>query len=228
MSFRNAVSIAALLAISAALPATAGATHKPGHGGGGGGGGGGQTGLSITAKPNPIVFGNATLLSGRLLGAASDFQTVTLREDPFPFGDGDKPVGTVITNTKGEYSFSRKPSLNTIYHTRVGSTRSSDVRVNVRIRMSLRVSDSTPRVGQRVRFKGRACPTHDGLVVAIQRRSSTGRYRTVRRTRLKPATRCSAYSRAFRIYRDGRYRVTADDADHARGYSRSRFLNAHR
>ena len=106
--------------------------------------------------------------------------------------------------------------------------RSPNVLVNVRIRMSMRVSDSTPRVGQVVRFKGRACPAHNGPVVAIQRRSSTGRYVTVRRTRLRAATTCSAYSRAFRIYRDGRYRVTADDADHARGYSRSRAPDAHR
>ncbi len=62
----------------------------------------------------------------------------------------------------------------------------------------------------------------------IQRRSSTGRYRTVRRTRLRAATRCSTYRRTFRIYRDGRYRVTSDDADHARGYSRSRLIDAHR
>jgi len=34
--------------------------------------------------------------------------------------------------------------------------------------------------------------------------------------------------RRFRVYRDGTYRITSDDRDHARGFSRARFLNAHR
>jgi hypothetical protein len=168
------------------------------------------------------------VISGRLTGGGNAGRTVTLREDPFPFGDTSKAVATAVTDAQGDYTFTRRPALNTIFRTTAGSTRSANVLVHVRIRMSMRVSDATPRVGQLVRFRGRACPTHNGLVVAIQRRSSTGRYRTVRRTTLKSATTCSAYSRAFRVYRDGRYRVTADDADHARGYSRSRVLDAHR
>jgi hypothetical protein len=197
------------------------ANHKPGHNPGG-------ATLSLAAKPTPVVFGSATALSGRLTGTAKAGVTVTLREDPYPFGDGSKPVGSAVTDAQGDYSFTRRPTVNTIFGVAAGPTRSPNALVNVRIRMSLRVSDSTPEVGQLVRFKGRACPAHDGLTVAIQRRSSTGRYVTVRRTTLKAATTCSAYSRAFRIHRDGRYRVTADDADHARGYSRSRVLDAHR
>ena len=222
MRLRTAVSIVGLLAFPAALPGPVAADHKPGHNPGG------ATSLSIAAKPAPVVFGSATVLSGRLTGATKAGVTVTLREDPFPFGDGTKPAATAVTDAQGDYSFTRRPSVNTTYGASAGPTRSPNVLVNVRIRMSMRVSDSTPRVGQVVRFNGRACSAHDGLVVAIQRRSSTGRYVTVRRTTLRAATTCSAYSRAFRIYRDGRYRVTADDADHARGYSRSRVLDAHR
>ena len=224
MRFRTAVSIVGLLALPAALPGPVSADHKPGHNPGPGG----SSGLTIAAKPTPIVFGSATVVSGRLNGANNGGVTVTLRENPYPFGDGSKPGPTAVTNSRGDYTFTRRPLLNTIFTASTGPTRSPNITVNVRIRMSLRVSDSTPRVGQVVRFRGRACPTHNGLIVAIQRRSRTGRYVTVRRTRLKAATTCSAYSRAFRIYRDGRYRVTADDADHARGYSASRALNAHR
>ena len=107
-------------------------------------------------------------------------------------------------------------------------TASIGVIVKVRIRMSLRVSDRTPRVGQVVRFRGRACPAHDGLLVRIQRKTRRGTFRTVRRTTLRAATRCPTYRRRFRVYRDGTYRVTSDDRDHARGFSRARFLNAHR
>jgi len=222
MRLRTAVSIVGLLALPAALPGPVAADHKPGHNPGG------ATSLSIAAKPTPVVFGSATVLSGRLNTATKAGVTVTLREDPYPFGDGTKSVATAVTDAQGDYSFTRRPSVNTVFGVTASPVRSPNALVNVRIRMSLRVSDSSPRVGQLVRFKGRACPAHDGLVVRIQRRSSTGRYVTVRRTTLKDATTCSAYSRAFRIYRDGRYRVTADDADHARGYSRSRVLDAHR
>ena len=222
MRLHASVSIAGLLAV--ALPAAVAADHKPSHKPPGGS----PPPLSISAKPSPVVYGSVTVVSGRLTGPTKAGVTVMLRENPFPFGDGSKPVATTVTDAQGDYSFTRRPLVNTIFTAVAGSIRSSHLTVNVRIRMSMRVSDSTPRVGQLVRFRGRACPTHNGLVVAIQRRSSTGRYVTVRRTRLQPATTCSAYSRMFRIYRDGRYRVTADDADHARGYSRSRVLDAHR
>jgi hypothetical protein len=221
MRLRTVVPIAGLLALAAALPGAATADHKPGHNPGGGS-------LSLAAKPAPVVFGSATVLTGRLTGSSKAGVTVTLREDPFPFGDGNKPVASAVTDAQGDYRFTRRPLVNTVFGASAGPNRSPGVSVSVRIRMSLRVSDSTPRVGQRVRFRGRACPAHNGLVVAIQRRSRSGRYVTVRRTRLKAATTCSAYSRTFRIYRDGRYRVTADDADHARGFSRSRVLDAHR
>ena len=223
MRSRFALLFVGLLALPVALPGVSGADHKPGHAPKPGG----SPGLSIAAKPAIIVFGGATVISGRLSGQTNTGQTVTLREDAFPFGGGGKSVASAVTNNRGDYTFTRRPGLNTIFRATVGSIRSANVLVNVRIRMSLRVSDSTPRVGQRVRFRGRACPTHNGLVVLIQRRSRTG-YRTVRRTTLKPATTCSQYSRTFRIYRDGRYRVTAKDADHARGFSRSRLLDAHR
>lgn len=221
MKPRNALILATLTAVPVALPVAAGADHKPGHPGK-------PTGLTIAAKPSIIVFGGSTVISGKLAGADKAGKTVTLHENGYPFPGGDKAVATTVTNAQGDYTFTRRPALNTIYRTTVGGTRSPNVLVNVRIRMSMRASDYTPRVGQRVRFRGRACPTHNGLTVAVQRRSSTGRYVTVRRTTLKPATTCSQYSRTFRIYRDGRYRVTADDADHARGFSRSRVLDVHR
>jgi hypothetical protein len=226
MRHHRVLALALLVAVPAALSAPAGADHKPGHKPPGNAGP-----LSLTAKPATVLYGGATVLSGRLTGSNSSGRSVALREDRFPFGDGFKPVANVTnatTNAQGRYSFTVKPGVNTIYRTSVGSQDSPNTLVNVRIRMSLRVSDSTPSVGQRVRFRGRACPAHNGLTVAIQRRSSSGRYRTVRRTTLKAAPTCSSYSRTFRIYRDGRYRATADDRDHARGYSRSRFLDAHR
>jgi len=220
-----------LVLVAVVVPVEAGATHKPGHGPGGQAPvypvPGPTPSLLITAKPTTTLFQGATVISGRLRAQSQAGQFVVLRADEFPF-TGDAPVAVTRTASNGTYSFIRRPARNTLFRTTVFGIRSPVVRVNVRIRMSLFVSDSTPRIGQRVRFRGRACPAHNGLLVRIQRRSSSGRYRTVRRTRLRAATRCSLYRRTFRIYRDGRYRVTSDDADHARGYSRSRVIDVHR
>ena len=211
---------AALLAVS--LPVVANATHRPGHQPGRGG-----ADLTVAAKPTTIVFGGATVISGRLRGPNNAGRTVRLRADGYPFNVGDAVVASTQTGSNGSYSFTQRPDRNTNYQVTLGAVRSQRVRVNVRFRMSLRVSDSTPRAGQLVRFSGRACPESDGAVVSIQRQSSSGRYRTVRRTRLRAATTCSTYSRRLRVHRDGRYRATVDDAARARGYSRSRLLNAH-
>jgi hypothetical protein len=99
------------------------------------------------------------------------------------------------------------------------------VTVLVRIRLGLRVSDRTPDRGERVRFFGRACPQHVRSLVRVQRRVSV-RWATVARTRTLSATRCSSYSRCVRVFRDGLYRtVVAGDDDHARGISRTHFLD---
>lgn len=221
---RRSLTFVVVAAIAvAALPLVAQADHKPGHTPGPGG-----ADLTIAARPATTVFQGATVISGRLKGPGNAGATVTLRQDEYPFGTDDKAVATATTDANGDYTFTRRPVRNTTFQAVAGAVRSERVLVNVRIRMSLYVSDATPRVGQLVRFKGRACPEHDGLLVRIQRRTAKGAYRTVRRTTLKAATRCSVYSRRFRIYRDGTYRVSADDADHARGRSRLRFINAHR
>jgi hypothetical protein len=64
----------------------------------------------------------------------------------------------------------------------------------------------------------------------VQRRTATG-YRTVRRTTLRDiaGSTCSSYTRALRVYVDGRYRAAiARHGDHATGISASRVANAHR
>ena len=228
--------IVAIAVVAVALPVIAQADHKPGHAKPGNpkpppGG----ADLTIAAQPNPTVFRRATVISGRLKGPDNAGKTVVLREDEFPFGTGVRNGATTTTDAQGDYAFTRRPARNTSYQAvadRGGAydipVVSQAVLVQVRIRMRLRVSDATPRVGQLVRFRGRACPAHDGLGVRIQRKTGKGTFRTVRRTKLRAATRCSVYTRRFRIYRDGTYRVTSDDADHARGFSRSRFLNTPR
>ncbi len=219
---RSLLAIPAAALLAASLPVVANATHRPGHQQGPGG-----ADLTIAAKPTTIVFGGATVISGRLRGQNNAGRTVALRADDYPFNVGDRVVARTQTSQNGSYSFTQRPDRNTNYQVTVGALRTARVRVNVRFRISFRASDYTPRAGRFVRFSGKACPESNGAIVSIQRRTSSGRYRTVRRTRLRDATRCSTYSRRLRVYRDGTYRATVDDDARARGYSRARFLNAH-
>lgn len=185
--------------------------------------------LTLAATPNPVKYGRAVTLSGKLNGANNNGQAVTLQADPFPFGVYTN-VASATTNAAGDYQATQKPTVNTRYIAKHGAQTTGFVTVLVRPRVSLRLSDYTPKRGQRVSFSGRVCPKHDGSTLLIQRHFSTG-YRTVAKTRLRHVTgsTCSSYKRTLRIYRDGRFHTAiAAHADHASGVSASRVANAHR
>jgi hypothetical protein len=205
----------------AVWPLAAAADHRPGHGGGGGAGN-----LTLAAKPATVTFGRAVTLSGKLTGPNNAGRQVNLRSDPFPFDTFDN-AGNATTNAQGDYAFTQRPALNTRYQARSGNEESAMATVLVRPAVSLRLSDSTPRRGQRVRFSGRVCPEHDGSRVAIQRRTAAG-FRTVARTTLRDVLgpTCSRYARRLPVRRDGTYRaVLRGHSDHATGISPRRRAN---
>jgi hypothetical protein len=219
MNRSAAISLA--LVAAALLPVGALAAHKPGHGPGAGG-----DALTIAAKPNPVVFGGTVSLTGRLTAADRAGKNVVLESDPFPYEGDFENLRNARTSPSGAYALTDKPTVNTRYRVRQGSLVSPVVTVLVRIRVGLRVGDTTPRAGRRVRFTGRACPAHVGSLVRIQRQRRSGGWATVARTRVKAATVCSRYAKRVRVNRDGAYRaVVAGHADHARGISRTRFLD---
>jgi hypothetical protein len=223
---RPLAALAGTLAVALSLPLVAGASHVPGHNPPQGGQ------LSIRASSDPVTFGRSTVISGRLAGNINVGVVVELQENPFPFSGGFRTTATTTTNARGEYSFTVRPNRNTRYRVVARSVppeTSGELLVEVRVRVGLRVSDSTPARGQLVRFSGGVAPEHDGRIVYIQRRTSTGSYVTVARTRLRDAgTERSVYSRRLRVFRDGvfRARVLGHD-DHATGTSRRRGLDVH-
>jgi hypothetical protein len=206
----------------AAFVPTAAATHQPNHQPGT------QGNLTIDATPDTVRFGRAVTLSGKLTGANNATRPVTIEHDPFPV-DTFTPLGATTTNATGDWSFVHdSPAVNTRYRARSGGNESQIVTVGVRPAISLRLSDYTPDVGERVRFFGRLCPEHDGTRIAIQRRFGPNDWRTVRRTTLKDiaGSACSSYSRRVPVRRDGAYRVRfRGDADHVAGNSRVRRAN---
>jgi hypothetical protein len=217
---RRTLFIATAAVVGIVVP-TASADHRPGHGA--------PRNVTISSSHKTIKFGGTVTLSGKLTGSNNSGRPVTIEQDPFPI-DTFIPAGTATTNATGDWAFGHKPTVNTRYRARSGSAESQNQDVMVRPAITLRLSDRTPRVGQRVRFFGRLCPEHDGVKVALQRRFRTG-WRTLRSATLKDVvgSTCSSYSRRLRVRRDGAYRTRFHgDADHVAGNSRVRRANAHR
>src|SRR5206468_2268026 len=65
---------------------------------------------TLSASPNPAVFGGIVVVSGFLTGPNVSGQQVALEANPFPFTAGFQQVGnTVVTNAQGGYSFVLTP-----------------------------------------------------------------------------------------------------------------------
>jgi plastocyanin len=76
------------------------------------------------------------------------------------------------------------------------------------IKITLRVSDPTPRSGSRVRFYGSVTPADDGRKIRLQKRARGGTFKTVVGVTLRDAgsTR-STFSRRLKVKADGVYRA---------------------
>jgi hypothetical protein len=216
------ISIAVGAIASMALAAAAATAAKPT-----------EVQITVSATPTTITYGQTTDVSGKVTGALKANQKVTLEANPAPYTGGYDDLATAFADTSGDYRFAGvKPLLNTRYRVSTGPVpqgTSSELLLKVKIKVVLRLSDTTPRRGQRVRFYGTAAPEHDGRVVYIQRRSSTGSWRTVSRTVLRDAgTEVSAYSKRIRVRRNGTYRARVyRDGDHATGTSGRKRARVH-
>jgi hypothetical protein len=185
---------------------------------------------NVTIGPNSatVKFGGTVTLSGKLTGNNNSGRNVTIEKDEFPT-DSFTNAGTTQTNASGDWTFADKPSANARYRARSGNAESKTVDVMVRPAITLRLSDRTPAVGQRVRLFGQLCPEKDGTSVALQRRFGT-QWRTIRTMVLRdvPGGTCSSYSRGLRPRRDSAYRVHFNgDSAHVAGNSRVRRVDVH-
>ena len=179
---------------------------------------------SLKASAQQVTFSQPIALSGKVKGAKQGV-TVTIERravNSTTYG----PAGTATTDANGDFSFADRPAKSSVYKATAGTAASPEVAVAVAPLVGLKVGDSTPRKGQRVRFKGTVRPQHDGTRVAIQHKRADGSWVTVRSPRLRDAgSSYSRYSKRIRIRRSGTYRtVIGAHADHAEGVSRARTL----
>ena len=184
--------------------------------------------LSMSASAATVKFGGSVTLSGKLAGGKFDAKNVTVRQDPFPI-DGFANAGNATTNASGDWALGVKPTANTRFQARSGKADSPAVDVMVRPAITLKLSDRTPKRGQRVSFSGTLCPEHDGVAIALQRRGTKG-WRTVAKPVLADVVgaTCSSYAQSLRVRRNGAYRARfLGDADHVAGNSRVRRATVH-
>jgi hypothetical protein len=186
--------------------------------------------VTLKASAAQVTFSTPVTLTGKVKGAKAGV-VVTLERraaDATTF----VPAGTATTDGQGDYTFTQRPATSSVFRATAATTppaTSADTPVAVAPLVGLKVSDSTPRKGQRVRFRGTVRPQHDGMRVAIQRKRADGTWVTVKTPLLRDAgSAYSRYSKRFRIRRNGTYRtVIAAHADHAEGVSRERTLTVH-
>jgi hypothetical protein len=179
--------------------------------------------VTIAAAPNPIVFGSSSVITGQATGKKAAGATVELQSEPFPYKAPFSTVASTTADATGHSSFKVTPGLNTLYRVMAKiapSATSPNVLVKVRVRLSLRVSTTSPAAGQLVRFSGLLLPAYNGRSVQIQRKTATG-CTTVGQAKLIAATSVgsvaqSRYSKRVRIRRSATYRVWFNPADGAR------------
>lgn len=185
--------------------------------------------VTIEARPTVITFGTTGGIGGRATGPKLPAGTaVVLEADTVPI---DRFVASAngVLSASGEYSFQVSPQANTKYRVTVNSSPrvlSPEILMFVRMKISLRVSDTTPARGQMVRFYGSVTPAHVGHVIRIQKRNADGTFRNVARTSLTAGTASSSrYTGSIRIFVNGAYRVlVASHDDHVKAVSALRLL----
>ncbi|HEX6711794.1 MAG TPA: hypothetical protein VF066_00365 [Thermoleophilaceae bacterium] len=188
--------------------------------------------LTIKASATAVTFGRTVTISGNTKNVPSG-TTVEVQQNPYPYA-GFKPTGkTGVVDPSGNYSIAGvSPQVHTQYKVTAKTSppiESTSVLVRVRLRVSFKVSDSTPKKGAKVRFFGTVAPAHDGKQVLIQKKTSSG-YRTISSTTLLDnGTDTSKYSKRVTIRSNGTFRIIARslDQDHDNGTSRTRTLRVH-
>ena len=215
----NRALLAAAASVAVLAPAQGAQAQKPQPG---------APAVTIAAKPNPVTFSSPVEITGKVDGAPVE---VRLQVSATPTGTFTT-VATGRTEKNGRYRLVHRPAINTYFRVLAATTpasQSPNLLVRVSPLVGLRVSDSTPAIGQRVRFSGIVRPAHNGRTVQVQRRSATGTWVTVARPTLRAVdSATSRYAVTLRVRRTAVYRTRIlGHADHAAGVSRERTLTVH-
>jgi hypothetical protein len=142
--------------------------------------------LTIQASADPIAFGEAVTISGKLASGPNQPVTLFTRSRR---QHGFAPVAQVSTDAEGAFSFPAQAPVNsTFYQVRSGGCRSTPPRMRCKaLRLSsailyegvkdvltAQVSATTVQAGQSVTFSGTVSPDHTGHVIYLERQNPHG------------------------------------------------------
>jgi hypothetical protein len=171
----------------------------------------------INFSERNVLLGAAVTISGTLVNGAADAgRRVQLyeRRAPFPGTWGVLQESTAAPD--GSYSFTVVPPRKAFFSVvapataTAGRQASAGWLVSVRRKISIKVSDRTPRKNQLVRFSGFISPSFPlgpSSVATLQRRDRTGAFANVRAVLLKAAGAFTSYRIRIHVHRAGTYRV---------------------
>ncbi len=181
--------------------------------------------LSISASPNPVLFGGSASIQGTLSGTGNSGRPVELQVNAFPFVAGFVNVGNPeLTSTTGAFAFPLF-GVTQLTQYRVATATAplivSPVTVeSVAVRVTAHVAAAQRR--HYIRIYGSVTPAEAGMQIGIVR-VVHGRKILVAGTVLKAATpAASHYVKVLRVVRGGVYMVLAriTDGTHVSAYSR--------
>jgi hypothetical protein len=189
--------------------------------------------ITLSANPNPALFGATTTLFGQLTGTGGPGTSVVLQHNAFPYTSGFQNVGNAqVTDKNGNFSFAVLAlTSNTQFRvvTSDKKTTSAVVTVGSAVIVRLGVKHRVRR-HHLLRFAGTVSPAEDGALYAVQRRKN-GNWSTIAGASLHhyKADR-SRYAKRVRIAHSGTYRiyVGVNDGAHTSHASSTRRITATR
>jgi hypothetical protein len=164
-----------------------------------------------------VLPGAPVAISGTLVNGAADAgRQVQLYERRAPFPGTWAVLQEATAGADGSYSFSVVPVRKAYYSVvapataTAGREASPGLLVTVRRKVSIKVSDRTPRKNQLVRFSGFISPSYPlgpGAVATLQRRDKSGAFTNVKAALLKAAGGFTSYRVRVRVKAPGVYRI---------------------
>ena len=172
---------------------------------------------AVNFSARNVLPGASVGITGTLVNGAADAgRQVQLYERRAPFPGTWAVVQEGAAGPDGSYAFTVVPVRKAYYSivapatATLGREASPGLLVTVSRRVSIKVSDRTPRKNQLVRFSGFISPSYPlgpGAVATLQRRDKNGVFVNVKAGLLKPAGDYTSYRVRIRLKRPGVYRI---------------------
>ena len=164
-----------------------------------------------------VLPGAPVAITGTLVNGAADAgRQVQLYERRSPFPGTWAVLQEAAAGADGSYSFTVVPVRKAYYSivapatATAGREATPGLLVTVRRKISIKVSDRTPRKNQVVRFSGFISPSYPlgpGAVATLQRRDENGAFDNVKAALLKAAGQFTSYRVRVRVKSAGVYRI---------------------